>query len=83
MRMRTSTMTTTGVSKVRPKAMNIVSTNDRYLSMSVIICTPTGAYPAKNPNAMGNTRKYANAMPTRKNRKLDTSTGITKRFSCW
>ena len=41
-RMRTSTTTTTGVSNVSPNAMNIVSTNDRYLSMSVIICTPTG-----------------------------------------
>ncbi len=40
---RTSTTTITGVSKVRPNAMNIVSTNDRYLSMSVIICTPVGA----------------------------------------
>jgi len=36
-------MTTTGVSNVTPKAMNMVSTKDRYLSMSVIICTPTGA----------------------------------------
>src|SRR5438034_305012 len=36
-------MTTTGTSNVIPNAMNIVSTNDRYLSMSVIICTPTGA----------------------------------------
>src|SRR5439155_147273 len=40
---RTSTMTTTGVSNVMPKAMNIVSTNERYLSMSVIIVTPAGA----------------------------------------
>ena len=40
--MRTSTTTTTGVSNVSPNAMNIVSTNDRYLSMSVIICTPGG-----------------------------------------
>ena len=40
--MRTSTTTTTGVSNVMPNAMNIVRTNDRYLSMSVIICTPTG-----------------------------------------
>ena len=43
MRSRTSTITTTGISKVSPNAMNIVSTNDRYLSMSVIICTPAGA----------------------------------------
>ena len=42
-RKRTSTITTTGVSKVMPNAMNIVSTNDRYLSMSVIIVTPAGA----------------------------------------
>ena len=40
--MRTSTTTTTGVSNVMPKAMNIVSTNERYLSMSVIIVTPAG-----------------------------------------
>ena len=39
---RTSTITTTGVSNVMPNAMNIVRTNDRYLSMSVIICTPAG-----------------------------------------
>ena len=42
-RRRTSTITTTGTSNVIPKAMNIVSTNDRYLSMSVIIWTPAGA----------------------------------------
>jgi sec-independent protein translocase protein TatC len=35
-------MTTTGTSNVIPNAMNIVSTNDRYLSMSVIIVTPAG-----------------------------------------
>ena len=40
--MRTSTMTMTGTSNVMPKARNIASTNDRYLSMSVIICTPAG-----------------------------------------
>ncbi len=43
MRRRTSTSTITGTSNVTPKAMNMVSTNDRYLSMSVIICTPAGA----------------------------------------
>jgi len=42
-RIRTSTITTTGTSKVIPNATNIVSTNDRYLSMSVIIVTPAGA----------------------------------------
>ena len=57
MRMRTSTITTTGTSNVIPNAMNIVSTNDRYLSMSVIIVTPSGAYAAKKPNAIGKTRK--------------------------
>ena len=36
------TETTTGTSNVTPNAMNIVSTNDRYLSMSVIIVTPSG-----------------------------------------
>ena len=41
-RSRTSTITITGVSNVMPKAMNMVSTNDRYLSMSVIIVTPGG-----------------------------------------
>ena len=55
--MRTSTITTTGTSNVTPNAMNIVSTNDRYLSMSVIIVTPAGAYAAKKPNAIGNTTK--------------------------
>ena len=34
---------TTGTSNVMPKAMNMVSTKERYLSMSVIICTPAGA----------------------------------------
>jgi len=79
---RTSTTTTIGVSKVSPKAMNIVSTNDRYLSMSVIICTPTGVYFAKKPNAIGNTKKYANAIPQAKKNTLETSTGSTRRFSC-
>src|SRR4029079_788975 len=60
MRRRTSTITTTGTSNVTPNATNIVSTNDRYLSMSVIIVTPAGAYAAKKWNAIGNTRKYAN-----------------------
>ena len=41
-RIRTRTMTTTGTSNVMPKARNIAMTNDRYLSMSVIIVTPTG-----------------------------------------
>src|SRR6476469_532751 len=63
--------------------MNIVITNERYLSMSVIIWTPTGVYPAKKPNATGNTKKYANDIPSAKNRQLDTSTGTTSRFSPW
>ena len=49
--------------------------------MSVITETPSGATPVRNPNTRGNTTKYANAMP-RKNRKvLETSKGNTKRFS--
>ena len=82
MRRRTSTITTTGTSNVTPNATNIVSTKDRYLSMSVIIVTPAGAYAAKKWKAIGKTRKYANAMPTRKNAKLETMTGIASRFSC-
>ena len=31
----------------------------------------------------GNTKKYANAMPIRKNTKLETITGTASRFSCW
>ena len=63
--------------------MNIHSTNDRYLSMSVIIWTPTGVYPTKNLNAHGKTRKYANAMPARKKNMLDTISGTISFFSCW
>ena len=51
--------------------------------MSVIIVTPAGAYAAKKWNAIGNTRKYANAMPRKKNTTLDTITGSASRFSCW
>ena len=38
---------------------------------------------AKNPNATGNTTKYANDMPTTKKKQLDTITGSTSFFSCW
>src|SRR5437773_10530270 len=56
---RTRTMTTTGTSKVTPNAMKVVSTKERYLSMSVIHATPSGAMDAMNLKTTGNTRKYA------------------------
>src|SRR4051812_22318022 len=59
----TSSTTATGTSKVMPNAMNIESTNERYLSMSVIHATPSGAIEAMNLNTTGKTKKYANAMP--------------------
>src|SRR5438093_7396171 len=60
---RTSTMTTTGTSKVTPNAMKVVSTKERYLSMSVIHATPSGATDAMNWKTIGNTRKYAKDIP--------------------
>ena len=55
--MRTRTMTITGTSKVTPKATKVDRTKDRYLSMSVIQATPSGATLAMKPNTVGNTRK--------------------------
>jgi hypothetical protein len=40
-----------------PNAMYMVSTKLRYLSMSVIHATPSGAIEAMNLNTTGNTRK--------------------------
>ncbi len=79
---RTSTMTATGTSKVTPNATNVVSTNERYLSISVIHATPSGAIDAMNLNTTGNTRKYANDMPTINSSELATTNGSTRRFSC-
>src|SRR5258705_106089 len=79
---RTSTITATGTSKVIPNATKVVSANDRYLSMSVIHATPSGAIDAMNLNTTGNTRKYANDIPITKSAELATTRGATKRFSC-
>src|SRR5689334_13408546 len=78
---RTSTMTRTGTSKVTPNATNVVSTKEKYLSMSVIHATPSGAIFAMNRNTIGNTRKYANDMPTRNSTELAKTSGSTRRFS--
>jgi len=53
----TSNTTATGTSNVMPNAINMVSTKERYLSMSVIHATPSGAIEAMKPNTTGNTRK--------------------------
>src|SRR5882672_9547697 len=79
---RTRTMTTTGTSKVTPNAMKVVSAKERYLSMSVIHATPSGAIDAMNLNTTGNTRKYANDMPVRNSTELAKTSGSTRRFSC-
>ena len=55
--MRYSSTTATGISNVSPNATNIPSTNDKYLSMSVAMLTPSGVIPAKNLNTIGKTRK--------------------------
>src|SRR5260221_11871612 len=60
---RTSTITTTGTSKVTPNAMKVVSTKERYLSISVIHATPSGAMDAMNLKTTGYTRKYAKDIP--------------------
>src|SRR5512139_2630925 len=78
---RTSTITTTGTSNVTPKAMKVVSTNERYLSMSVIHATPSGAIDAMNWKITGKTRKYAKAIPTIKSTELAITSGSTRRFS--
>src|SRR2546429_2430573 len=78
---RTRTMTTTGTSKVTPNAMKVVSAKERYLSMSVIHATPSGAIDAMNLNTTGNTRKYANAIPTMNSTELATTRGSTSRSS--
>src|SRR2546427_5077253 len=69
---RTRTMTTTGTSKVTPNAKNVVSAKERYLSISVIHATPSGAIDAMNLNTTGNTRKYANDIPTMNSTELAT-----------
>src|SRR6059036_1547156 len=74
---RTSTMTTTGTSNVTPNAMKVVSTKERYLSMSVIHATPSGATDAMNWKTIGNTRKYAKDIPTRNSTELATTRGST------
>src|SRR5258706_9782948 len=79
----TSSTSTTGTSNAIPNTMNIVSTKLKYLSMSVAIVTPTGVKSAKNLNAIGNTMKYANDIPTKKSSVLLTSSGTTSLFSCW
>src|SRR5256885_6551651 len=78
---RTKTMTTTGTSKVTPNAMKVVSTKERYLSMSVIHATPSGATDAMNLKTTGNTRKYAKDIPSRNKSELATTRGSTRRFS--
>src|SRR5882672_12952503 len=78
---RTSTMTTTGTSKVTPNAIKVVSTKERYLSMSVIHATPSGAMDAMNWKIIGNTRKYAKDIPSRNKSELATTRGSTRRFS--
>ena len=50
-------MTTTGTSKVTPKAMKVPITKERYFSMSVIQATPSGAILAIKPNTAGKTMK--------------------------
>src|SRR5438132_11613227 len=78
---RTSTMTTTGTSKVTPNAMKVVSTKERYLSLSVIHATPSGATDAMNWKTSGNTRKHAKDIPTRNSTELATTRGSTRSFS--
>src|SRR5258705_12999570 len=78
---RTSTTTTTGTSKVTPNAMKVVSTKERYLSMSVIHATPSGATDAMNLKTTGNTRKYAKDIPSRYRSELAITRGSTSRFS--
>ena len=53
----TRTTTSTGTSKVTPKAMKVVITKDRYFSISVIQATPSGANVAINPNTIGKKAK--------------------------
>ncbi len=50
-------MTMMGTSKVTPKARNIVSTKEKYFSMSVIQATPSGANCAMKPNTIGKKAK--------------------------
>src|SRR6266581_2547697 len=78
---RTSTITTTGTSNVTPNAMKVVSTKERYLSMSVIHATPSGAMDAMNLKTTGNTRKYAKDIPSRYRNERATPRGSTRRFS--
>src|SRR5205814_2708492 len=78
---RTSTITTTGTSKVTPNAMKVVSTKERYLSISVIHATPSGAIDAMNWKTIGNTRKYAKDIPIRNSTELAITSGSTRRFS--
>ena len=62
--MRTKTTTTTGTSKVNPKAKKVVIAKLKYLSISVLISAPKGAlYWTINAKTEGNTKKYANDMP--------------------
>ena len=53
----TSTMTTIGISKVTPKAMNIVITKLKYASMSGAGVIDFGAKPWMNANTLPNTKK--------------------------
>src|SRR5438445_13187282 len=78
---RNSTITTTGTSNVTPNGRKVVSKKDRYLSMSVIHATPSGAMDAMNLKTTGNTRKYAKDIPSRNKSELATTRGSTRRFS--
>src|SRR3954447_15133131 len=79
---RTSTTTKTGTSKVMPKAMKVDSTKSKYLPISVITATPSGAKCVMNSNTRGRAAKYAKVMPQIKRKLLTNTSGSTRRFSC-
>ena len=53
----TNTIVIIGTSKDKPKAKNRVKTKSRYLAMSVITATPSGAAAVKKPKTRGKTTK--------------------------
>ena len=71
-----------GISKITPKAMSKRMANEKYSLTAGRDVRYSLLYPTRNLKAGGNTTRYPNAAPPKKQRLESTENGIRTFFSC-